>query len=286
MPHFLKIEKVEFSQILATNQLVNIKFKEASLPDLPNNWTDFGEIPVFPDGTFLQPLHITNGIEPGNSYTVRATPQGALTGKDKTFAYAQTTVAPTTVAPTTVAPTTLPPTTVAPTTVPPTTLAPTTVAPTTEAPTTVAPTTTEPPTTAPPTTVEPTTTVAPTTVAPTTIPATTTLPPVPTVSLGAPVCRIGNCNDNAACTVRYAINTTNAPVGSYLAIVQTSGDGTVGMVDTNPASGVFSRSEATGLELETFFTLQLKDSGGIVIATYDGSIGHESFWQYLATCPA
>jgi len=105
-----------------------------------------------------------------------------------------------------------------------------------------------------------------------------------TISHLSPLCRLNNCNDNASCTVRYNVVTTNAPAGSYIDVVKTSGDGTVSVVNSNPASAVIARNESTTTAPATFFTLQLKNSGGVVIASYNTSIGHQSFWQYLPLC--
>jgi len=41
----------------------------------------------------------------------------------------------------------------------------------------------------------------------------------PTISLGSAQCRENNCNDNAACTVIYGVNTSNVPAGSYITVL-------------------------------------------------------------------
>lgn len=116
---------------------------------------------------------------------------------------------------------------------------------------------------------------------------TTTNPLAPSIVLGSPSCRNNNCNDNSTCQVVYNINTTNAPVGSYIT-VQTDpppSGATVSIQDSNPASGELLYSEPNGLQAAVFFTLQLRNSGGTVIASYSTSLAHQSFWAFLPICP-
>ena len=91
---------------------------------------------------------------------------------------------------------------------------------------------------------------------------------VATISLGSPQCRENNCNDNAACTVRYRINTSNAPAGSYIT-VQTdapSSSATVTISQSDPSFGQITYHEPSGSATPVYFTLQLRDSGGTVIS--------------------
>ena len=137
---------------------------------------------------------------------------------------------------------------------------------------------------------EPTTTTTTTT---TTIPETTTTTTTttttvasPTIQLGSASCRNNGCNDNAFCSVIYNIDTTNAPLGSYIT-VQTDAPpsgASVSIFDNNPASGKLYYQEPNGLEPAVFFTLQLRDSGGNIIATNSTSLTQQSFWQFLPLC--
>jgi hypothetical protein len=107
------------------------------------------------------------------------------------------------------------------------------------------------------------------------------------ISLGFPICRQNNCNDNAACSVRYTINTINAPAGSY--ITQTTGTpsstATVTVSDSTPPTGELLYYEPSGSATPVYFTLELRNSGGTIIATYSTSLTHQSFWPMLPLCP-
>jgi hypothetical protein len=107
-----------------------------------------------------------------------------------------------------------------------------------------------------------------------------------TISLGAPLCRQNNCNDNAACSVRYGINTDNAPTGSYITVVTNtpSSSATVTISDSNPEAGEILYYEPSGSATPVYFTLQLRNLGGTVIATSDTSLTHQSFWPMLPLC--
>lgn len=107
------------------------------------------------------------------------------------------------------------------------------------------------------------------------------------ISLGTPDCKLNNCNDNALCAVQVPINTTSAPAGSYITLTTDlpSSTATVSIIDNNPASGRLLYSEPDGTASPVYFTLELRDSGGAIIATQSTSLTHESFWQFLASCP-
>lgn len=132
------------------------------------------------------------------------------------------------------------------------------------------------------TTTTSTTTIAPTT---TTTTSTTTAAP-PTISLGSPSCRNNNCNDNAFCTVVYNINTTDAPAGSYITVTTDPppSGASVTILNSDPNLGTLLYSEPDGLQPAVFFTLELRDSGGNIIATSSTSLAHQSFWQFLPLC--
>ena len=106
------------------------------------------------------------------------------------------------------------------------------------------------------------------------------------ISLGAPQCRENNCNDNAACTVRYGINTSNAPVGSYITVTTgtPSSFATVTISDSDPNNGQITYFEPSGSATPVYFTLQLRNSGGTIIATSTTSLTHQSFWSMLPIC--
>ena len=107
-----------------------------------------------------------------------------------------------------------------------------------------------------------------------------------TISLGSPQCRQNNCNDNAACSVRYGINTTNAPAGSYITVATNtpSSSATVTISDSTPPTGQILYFEPSGSATPVYFTLQLRNSGGTIIATSDTSLTHQSFWPMLPLC--
>ena len=108
----------------------------------------------------------------------------------------------------------------------------------------------------------------------------------PTIQLGSPICRENNCNDNAACSVRYGINTSNAPIGSYItvAIGFPSSTATVTVSDSTPPAGQLLYYEPSGSATPVYFDLQLRDSGGTIIATSSTSLTHSSFWPMLPLC--
>ncbi len=108
----------------------------------------------------------------------------------------------------------------------------------------------------------------------------------PIVSLGSPQCRQNNCNDNAACTVRYGVNTSYAPVGSYITVETgfPSSSATVIISDSDPNNGEITYYEPSGSATPVYFTLQLRTSGGTVIATSSTSLTHQSFWSMLPIC--
>jgi len=111
--------------------------------------------------------------------------------------------------------------------------------------------------------------------------STTTVPP-PQIQLGIPFCRENNCNDNAACAVKFHIDTLNAPVGSYITVTTDppSSPASVSITDSNPASGVLRYFEPSGTGSAVWFTLELRDSGGTIIATSSSnSISHQSWWN-------
>jgi hypothetical protein len=108
----------------------------------------------------------------------------------------------------------------------------------------------------------------------------------PSISLGSPQCRENNCNDNAACSVRYGVNTLNAPAGSYITVATgfPSSSATVTITDSTPPTGQILYYEPSGSATPVYFTLQLRNSGGTIIATSDTSLTHQSFWSMLPMC--
>ena len=108
----------------------------------------------------------------------------------------------------------------------------------------------------------------------------------PTISLGSAQCRENNCNDNAACTVIYGVNTSNVPAGSYITVLTgtPSSSATVTISDSDPDNGKITYYEPSGSATPVYFTLQLRNSGGTIIATSDTSLTHQSFWPMLPLC--
>lgn len=119
----------------------------------------------------------------------------------------------------------------------------------------------------------------------TTSTSTTAGPAVPSIYLGAPICKYNNCNDNAACAVVYDITVTNAPPASYVELVTNfpSSTANVSLTDTDPYTARVLYYEPSGSATPVYFTLQLK-LGSTVLAYSDTSISHQSFWQYLLNC--
>jgi len=119
----------------------------------------------------------------------------------------------------------------------------------------------------------------------TTTTSTTQAPVTPTIQLAQPLCKYNNCNDNAACAVKYDISVSNAPSGSYVAIVTNppSSAANVSLTTTDPYTANVLYYEPSGSATPVYFTLQLK-LGSSVIASTDVSISHQSFWQYLGNC--
>lgn len=107
------------------------------------------------------------------------------------------------------------------------------------------------------------------------------------ISLGSPICKNNNCNDNGVCSIIYSINTVNAPIGSYITLVTTAppSAASVAIADSDPLNGRLLYSEPNGSLPAVFFTLQLRNSGGVVIASSPASLQHQSFWQYIGNCP-
>ncbi len=102
-------------------------------------------------------------------------------------------------------------------------------------------------------------------------------------------CRLqGNCNDNAYCGVKYAINTSRAPIGSYITLTQTGGNASVSLLDGSGAGGYLAYYEDSGSETATF-DLRLYNSGGTLIAQQIGAyISHNNPgqpWNQLSNCP-
>lgn len=106
----------------------------------------------------------------------------------------------------------------------------------------------------------------------------------PSIILGGAICRSeGTCNDNGICGVNYTVNTTNAPAGSYIDVSGIFGPASISVTDSDPASGKINYTEPNGIG-STNFTLELKDSGGTVIATQATTINHQTFWPFLGMC--
>lgn len=111
------------------------------------------------------------------------------------------------------------------------------------------------------------------------------VPPSPTINFGTVSCRsLGNCSDNSTCAVKFPITTSNAPADSYIEMIQTAS--TSASVTLNNDSGVFSITyqETTAVGASVNFTLYLKDSLGVTIATSEQTITHQSYWSMIANC--
>jgi hypothetical protein len=86
--------------------------------------------------------------------------------------------------------------------------------------------------------------------------------------------------------VRYGVNTLNAPAGSYITVATgfPSSSATVTITDSTPPTGQILYYEPSGSATPVYFTLQLRNSGGTIIATSDTSLTHQSFWSMLPMC--
>ena len=98
MSFFIKITKIVVSEILSTNRLVRLRYRKTSLPDQPAYYYLVGDIPIYPDGTLVNPLYISQYIEVGECYTFWAELYGGESIK-KNFCFPATTVPPTTTQP-------------------------------------------------------------------------------------------------------------------------------------------------------------------------------------------
>lgn len=146
--------------------------------------------------------------------------------------------------------------------------------------------TTIPPTSTTTSTTTTTTTLPPPTSTTTTSTTTSTTTNPVSIQLGNALCRLNNCNDNAQCSVRYRILTTNAPAGSYITVSTDPppSGASVAVFNNDPNNGVLQYSEPNGLQGAVFFTLELRNSGGTIIATSSTSLAHQSFWAFLPLC--
>lgn len=129
-----------------------------------------------------------------------------------------------------------------------------------------------------------TTTTSTTTAVPTTSTTTTGVPSIQLAS--SAFCRQNNCNDNAACTVRFNINTTNAPAGStiHAEITSPSPQSSISVIDNTPPTGVLSYYEPSGSVPAIQVTLQLKDSLGNILAVSFATLSHQSYYGFLPLC--
>jgi hypothetical protein len=106
-----------------------------------------------------------------------------------------------------------------------------------------------------------------------------------TISLGQPLCRENNCNDNSVCGVKYTVTVPNANSGDYINVINISGTATVTV--TQPIA--FGQTpeiryvEPNGFGSATF-DLQLKDSGNNVVSSTTITMSHQSFWNNLPLC--
>lgn len=109
---------------------------------------------------------------------------------------------------------------------------------------------------------------------------------IPTIQLGTPDCKRNGCNDNALCAVEVPINTTNAPAGAYITLVTDAPPSTasVSLLSDAAPTGRLLYSEPDGSATPVYFTLELRNSVGAIIATQNTSLTHQSFWQFLDNC--
>lgn len=107
----------------------------------------------------------------------------------------------------------------------------------------------------------------------------------PEIFLGGAICKYNNCNDNSVCSVEYKVIVNNAPTGSYVVLVVDPGStATVYLTNDVPQTATLIYQEQNGVNQYVNFTLQLKNSLGVVISDNLGFISHQSYWSNLGYC--
>jgi hypothetical protein len=141
----------------------------------------------------------------------------------------------------------------------------------------------------------PTPTPTPTAVVQTPTPTPTSTPtPTPTavaepsVSLGSsPICRSGNCNDNAQCTMYFPVYVYNAPVGYYVTYTPSVSSSATATYSSTPlysqGQGLLTYTESSGFG-NVSGDLKLYSSGGTLLDTTTINISHSSFWPMIGGC--
>jgi hypothetical protein len=116
---------------------------------------------------------------------------------------------------------------------------------------------------------------------------TNSVPLGPTISLGGAICRNNNCNDNSFCGVIYNVICTNYPPGSYVTVLNGTSvitPTTVVVVNSSADSPRIQYSELNGLSSSITFTLELRNSAGVVISTFTATLNHQTYWPFLPLC--
>ena len=105
----------------------------------------------------------------------------------------------------------------------------------------------------------------------------------PSIQLSTATCKLGNCNDNASCTVHLPVNVYNAPVGYYVEMTTTlASDASVSYLQSN-GYVVYTENNALGsvqIKLDLYDTF-----GGTLLATTGyQNVTHQSYWSMLNSC--
>jgi hypothetical protein len=112
--------------------------------------------------------------------------------------------------------------------------------------------------------------------------------PQPAVNIASnPICRSGNCNDNAQCTMYFPVYVYNAPAGYYVTYTPSvSSSATVTYTSGalySQGQGYVTYTETNGFG-NTSGDLKLYNGGGTLLDTTTINISHSSFWPTIGSC--
>lgn len=112
---------------------------------------------------------------------------------------------------------------------------------------------------------------------------TTTTAAAPTIQLGTASCKLGNCNDNASCSVHLPVSVADAPVGYYVEMTTTLASDASASYSQANGYVVYTENNALGsiqIKLDLYDTF-----GGTLLATTGyQTVSHQSYWSMLNAC--